>query len=108
MINTNADTGKSGVSLAKPENWNTEYEGKVSDLFAHFKIRVEDNGQAIVIDAPEAGTAPQMILTPEGWQWPIERENIEVVYPGFTNWSQNATLDKWNESKKDELVYPLQ
>ena len=116
MINTNAErlalsngsTGKSGVSLANPDNWNTEYDGKVSDLFAHFKIKVEDNGQAIVIDSPETGTAPQMILTPEGWQWPIERESIEVVYPGFTNWSQNATLDKWNESKKDELVYPLQ
>ena len=116
MINTNAEElalsngskGVSGVSLVDQNFWETKYIGKVSDLFAHFKIKVEDNGQAIVIDSPETGTAPQMILTPEGWQWPIERENIEVVYPGFTNWSQNATLDKWNESKKDELVYPLQ
>lgn len=116
MINTNAERlalsngskGESGVSLVDQKFWETKYVGKVSDLFAHFKIKVEDNGQAIVIDSPETGTAPQMILTPEGWQWPIERENIEVVYPGFTNWSQNATLDKWNESKKDELVYPLQ
>ena len=105
MINTNADTGKSGVSLAKPENWNTEYEGKVSDLFAHFKIRVEDNGQAIVIDAPEAGTAPQMILTPDGWMWPRERESIEIVYPGFKNWSRNATIEDWNIVKVSDLVY---
>ena len=113
MINTNAErltngsTGKSGVSLANPEKWNKEYDGKVSDLFAHFKIRVEDNG-AIVIDSPETGTAPQMILTPEGWQWPIERENIEVVYKEFKDWSQNATIYKWNEYKNKELVYPLQ
>ena len=116
MINTNAERlalsngskGESGVSLVDQKFWETKYIGKVSDLFAHFKIKVEDNGQAIVIDSPETGTAPQMILTPEGWQWPIERENIEAAYPGFTNWSQNATLGKWNESKKDELVYPLQ
>ena len=113
MINTNAErltngsTGKSGVSLANPEKWNKEYDGKVSDLFAHFKIRVEDNG-AIVINSPKTGTAPQMILTPEGWQWPIERESIEVVYKEFKDWSQNATIYKWNEYKNKELVYPLQ
>ena len=114
MINTNAErlalsngsTGKSGVSLANPDNWNTEYDGKVSDLFAHFKIKVEDNGQAIVIDSPETGTAPQMILTPEGWMWPRERERIEEVYQGFKNWSQNATKEDWNNSVKfPELLY---
>lgn len=115
MINTNAERlalsngskGESGVSLVDQKFWETKYDGKVSDLFAHFKIRVEDNG-AIVIDSPETGTAPQMILTPEGWQWPIERENIEVVYKEFKDWSQNATIYKWNEYKNKELVYPLQ
>lgn len=116
MINTNAEElalsngskGVSGVSLVDQNFWETKYEGKVSELFAKFKIKVEDNGQAIVIDSPETGTAPQMILTPEGWQWPIERESIEVVYKGFKDWSQNATIYKWNEYKNKELVYPLQ
>lgn len=112
MINTNAERlalsngskGESGVSLANPDNWNTEYDGKVSDLFAHFKIKVEDNG-AIVIDSPETGTAPQMILTPDGWKWPKERESIEVVYKEFKNWSQNAKIEDWNNVKVKELVY---
>lgn len=111
MINTNAEkltngsTGKSGVSLANPDDWKKEYDGKVSDLFAKFKIRVEDSGQAIVIDSPETGTAPQMILTPEEWEWPRERESIEVVYKGFKNWSQNATKYDWNKVKVSDLVY---
>lgn len=114
MINTNAEKlalsngskGVSGVSLVDQNFWETKYEGKVSDLFAHFKIRVEDNEQAIVIDSPETGTAPQMILTPEGWMWPRERERIEEVYQGFKNWSQNATKEDWNNSVKfPELLY---
>lgn len=113
MINTNAEKlalsngskGVSGVSLVDQNFWETKYEGKVSDLFAHFKIKVEENGQAIVIDSPDTGTAPQMILTPDGWMWPRERESIERVYPGFKNWSQKATINDWNSVKVSELVY---
>ena len=112
MINTNAERlalsngskGESGVSLVDQKFWETKYIGKVSDLFAHFKIKVEDNG-AIVIDSPETGTAPQMILTPDGWIWPRERESIEVVYKGFKDWSQNAKIEDWNKVKVSDLVY---
>lgn len=33
--------------------------------------------------------APQILLLPADWRWPVERCNIATAYPGFRNWLQN-------------------
>lgn len=33
--------------------------------------------------------APQILLLPADWRWPVERCNIATAYPGFRDWLQN-------------------
>lgn len=50
-----------------------------------------------IVEAPDPGTAPQMIIVPGDWLWPTERTGIEKAYKDFTNWSSNASSTDWNE-----------
>jgi LruC domain-containing protein len=47
----------------------------------------------------EAGKAPQVIVLPNDWQWPIERVKMTEAYPDFGNWSANSDDYKWIENK---------
>ena len=74
-----------------PENW------LASESFSDFTIFTENEGATHVnegvwieaISAPGGEhelSAPQMLLLPAEWRWPIERRHITHAYPMFTGW----------------------
>lgn len=72
-----------------------------------FSISTSQEGGAaegVLIKAPETGTVPQMMVLPNGWDWPTERNRIYNVYPKFENWVATATEYGWIEDPKDSYV----
>ena len=69
----------------------------VAEKMGGFTIKVVNNQtqSTVVIAAPDAGAAPQMICVPSGWQWPVERVNINDAYPGFSTWINDPTQVDW-------------
>ena len=65
----------------------------------------ELGGQAITIYGPDSGTAPQMFLLEGTWQWPKERQNIEVAYPDFAKWNADHNYLDWVKNSKSELIW---
>lgn len=103
MINT--VNGITNISKDKfvtdvDQNWT------LSDNKDKFKIAIssEDNTATIIGTPDHKGIAPQIIILPEGWEWPTERTGIETAYPNFTNWSANAELIDWNTVKIGDKV----
>lgn len=48
--------------------------------------------------------APQILLLPSDWRWPMERCNILTAYPGFRGWLQNpADYDNYGWTTADEV-----
>ncbi len=48
---------------------------------------------------------PQMILLPDGWDWPTEQTDIRQAYPNFTDWTTDKTLTDWTSYKTEGLTY---
>jgi hypothetical protein len=105
MLNTNENTSLNtytdkGVQITVPENWT------ISDNRDKFIISINTgaamNGVYIsqtISSEMEAGKAPQVIVLPSDWQWPIERVKMTEAYPDFGNWSANSDDYKWIENK---------
>lgn len=107
MINTMGSITNQPVTVKEytvDQNWT------LADNMDKFQIEViQDEGQegvsSIVVKAPTAGKAPQMILVPGEWKWPTERTGIAVAYPNFANWSADANSTDWvNVKVNDKLV----
>lgn len=74
----------------------------IADNINKFSIVVSQNAgniKSVVIESPEEGKAPQIIVVPGEWEWPKERTSIESAYPAFRSWSSNANLTEWREAK---------
>lgn len=76
--------------------------------FAIQVTKILENGttKILTLTGSERGEAPQMIVVPRTWAWPIEGQSIERAYPDFKNWNQDAAdyLD-WTETNVNtELV----
>lgn len=55
---------------------------------------VDVNEGRAVVAAPDAGTAPQMILVSDAdWAWPYERVRISDAYSQFTDWAKESTTN---------------
>lgn len=94
MINTTSITATgTPVEITVPSNWS------FVESYKYFKIAVEDGENTVEVSAPTKGSAPQMIIVPAAWEWPIERTKIEDAYPGFINWNADATVANWNATK---------
>ena len=89
-----------GVKISVPSNWT------LAENYGKFAIAVQENEASKVVTSPAdaVGRAPQMILLPEGWEWPKERISIVEAYPDFINWVKDASLTSWNEKKVDDKV----
>lgn len=78
----------------------------VAEKMGGFTIKVVNNQtqSTVVIAAPDAGAAPQMICIPSGWQWPVERVNINDAYPGFSTWINDPTQVDWYKNSVNGQV----
>lgn len=45
---------------------------------------------------------PEIIILPEGWDWPNEGVIITKVYPGFASWTANVSETAWIANKSSE------
>lgn len=77
----------------------TSDNGKKMGGFGITTIAVGGDTYADVIVAPEEGEVPQMLLLPDGWDWPTERTQIYDVYPDFENWTSDMTKNGWTANK---------
>ena len=109
MINTGvtSDNGKTEKQITVPADFNP-----ASEDMAGFSIEVTIpeskgnlGGQATRIYGPKKGTAPQMFLLEGSWQWPKERQNIEVAYPDFAKWNADHNYLDWVKNSKSELIW---
>ena len=112
MLNTRGGKGTPGeaVAVSVAADFSLAYDGENRQNMGGFSICVippdDRNGsKAVTIGAPAAGSVPQMLLVPATWLWPIERRQIEVAYPNFANWSQNAGQHtNWYDTRVDSEV----
>lgn len=69
------------------------------------KVTKNPNEGAITITAPDHKEvkAPQMLVLPGNWIWPIESKNIHSGYPQFENWTNNQDENKeWYKNPVQE------
>ncbi len=57
-----------------------------------------------IIHAPKSGEAPQMLVLPQGWDWPTEMTHITKVYPDFKNWTESSEVNGWIANKTGSYV----
>jgi hypothetical protein len=110
MLNTNEDASlntykDAGVQITVPENWS------ISENRSNFGISINSgttwNGVYLtqtIESAMELGKAPQVIVLPSDWEWPIERVKMTEAYPDFKNWSANSSSYDWINSKVSSKV----
>ena len=69
------------------------------------KVTKNPNEGPITITAPEDKKvkAPQMLVLPGNWVWPIENKNIHSGYPQFDNWTNDQNANKeWYKNPVQE------
>jgi hypothetical protein len=110
MLNTNADASlntykDAGVQITVPADWN------ISENRSKFVISINSgttwNGTYLsqkIESAMELGKAPQVIVLPSDWEWPIERVTMTEAYPDFKTWSANSSSYDWINSKVSSKV----
>lgn len=101
MINTINGITNTPKEYVVEESINADWN--LSDNISKFKIVVtnkENDGtqNAVVVEAPKTGEAPQMIVLPGDWEWPTERTSITEAYPHFQNWNSNSSLTDWTDT----------
>ena len=66
-------------------------------------LSINVNG-TVSVTGPSAGSAPQMLILPYDWQWPVELTRIDKAYTGFGTWGSNYTNSSWVNTKVAENV----
>ena len=64
-----------------------------------FKILVKNGDSTYSVTRPSKGAAPQMLVLPSDWQWPVELTRITTTYPDFGTWGENYTTSSWVSNK---------
>lgn len=100
MINTYSK-GAAGkpITITVPADYSVGNHG--------FSIRVNNSKEsAVTLTSGQVGKAPQMILLPGTWQWPLERTLINEAYPKFGDWSKisGENLDWYNTVVSDKVI----
>lgn len=87
----------------------------VKDLKDKIKITVTQNTETGIADKKSSYTlshvdhtkgkeTPEIIILPEGWDWPTERTIITNVYSGFAEWNNNINKTDWIDPKNDGVT----
>ncbi|MBR5715781.1 MAG: hypothetical protein IKX59_04290 [Bacteroidales bacterium] len=77
------------------------YLSQLFDTEGFFEIHSDQDGDAVKLIQNNSfkgkgkGTAPQMMLLPEYFEWPLEEKYICDAYTGFTDWVEDVTKTNW-------------
>ena len=70
-------------------------------------IYIENRTTGKTIRVPEKGEAPNAIIVPINFRYPLERKSITDAYPDFLNWAVNMNVNKdWYLYGEEDFVYP--
>ena len=70
-------------------------------------IYIENRTTGKTIKVPEKGEAPNAIIIPINFRYPLERKSITDAYPDFLNWAVNMNVNKdWYLYWEEDFVYP--
>lgn len=100
MINTySKGTPGKAITITVPATYSVANHG--------FSIHVnKSKDAAVTLTSGTVGEAPQMLLLPGTWQWPLERTLINEAYPKFGEWSKesNQNIDWYNTVVSDKVI----
>ena len=106
MINTGG-TSEDVVTPIQINGLPTDWSMKAfTSTDGGLQIKVDrTDGLQTSVTAPSKGEAPQMLVLPYEWQWPIELTRITLAYPDFGQWGENYTNSGWvSNSVPDNLM----
>ena len=99
MLLTKAQLPKKNVGIGDGQY--PTYLSQLFDTDGFFKIVSKEDGNAVKIISNNSfkgkgeGTAPQMMLLPDYFEWPQEQKYIVEAYTGFDEWVQDVTKTNW-------------
>ncbi len=68
----------------------------VADLQKFSIVVKKDNNVSLTVgSASVKGQAPQALIIPGNWQWPIEQVNITTAYPLIKDWVEGVNDNEW-------------
>ena len=102
MINTGKGVETHAVKTIRLENLPTDWSIKAFTNNSN-GLSINVNG-TVSVTGPSAGSAPQMLILPYDWQWPVELTRIDKAYTGFGTWGSNYTNSSWVNTKVAENV----
>ena len=104
MINTGKGEETHAVKTIRLQNLPTDWSITAFTTQANgLSIKVtRTNGDVTSVTGPSAGSAPQMLILPYDWQWPVELTRITKAYPDFGTWGSNYTNSSWVNNKVAE------
>ena len=85
MVNTGAGVSKAPVTFTYAKNTTNVNE---------IPVKVQKNGQWIELVAPQGKVASKICVEPR-YVWCAEREDIDTVYPNFSQWVRGEHDDLW-------------
>jgi len=53
---------------------------------------------------PESRFVPQMLVLPQGWDWPAEEVCINEVYPSFKDWTAQQEANGWIGTPQGQYI----
>ena len=106
MINTGKGEETHAVKTIRLNNLPTDWSIKAfSNQSNGLSIKVQRaDGFIASVTGPSNGSAPQMLILPYDWEWPVELTNITTAYPGFGTWGANYTNSSWVNNKITESI----
>ncbi len=101
MINTGKGPEEHAVKTIRLEGLPTDWSIKALTSNSNgLTIKVERaDGEVSSVTGPTNGSAPQMLILPYDWQWPVELTRITKAYPSFGEWGANYTNSSWLSNK---------
>lgn len=100
MYNTGQATGE---IKEYPFPVNLERPWSPTDDASKFSVEITTTtggtSASYTVSLKGAGSAPQIILVPGGWEWPTERQKITSKYSKFADWVNNSNVDWLGNSR---------